>query len=154
MRRIVLALFAAVFVASFLVGADCRAQRGAQWGAGWRAEDAYYRQYNIATLDTMSGEVVKKERFFVGNGLSPGIHIVVKNESETISVHLGPTWFVESQDEVIEVGDMVEVFGSRIIYRGDPAIIAAQVTRGDLVLQLRDEQGYPAWSGWRRGRWP
>jgi hypothetical protein len=29
-------------------------------------------------------------------------------------------------------------------------IIAAQLKKGDEVLTLRGEQGYPAWMGWRK----
>jgi hypothetical protein len=40
--------------------------------------------------------------------------------------------------------------GSRITYEGKPAIIAAEVKKGDEVLRLRDEKGIPVWAG-RRG---
>lgn len=40
--------------------------------------------------------------------------------------------------------------GSRISFEGNPAIIAAEVKKGDEVLKLRDEKGVPFWSGWRR----
>jgi hypothetical protein len=33
---------------------------------------------------------------------------------------------------------------------GKPAIIAAEVKKGDDLLRLRDEAGLPAWSAWRR----
>jgi hypothetical protein len=57
---------------------------------------------------------------------------------------------VERLDSKIELGDTVDVKGSRITYNGKPAIIAAEVKKGDAVLKLRDENGFPAWSGWRR----
>jgi hypothetical protein len=41
------------------------------------------------------------------------------------------------------------VKGSRIIYNGKAAIIAAEVKKGDALLKLRDENGIPAWAGWR-----
>jgi hypothetical protein len=47
--------------------------------------------------------------------------------------------------------DESEVKGSRIIFEGKPAIIAAEVIKGDEVLTLRDASGFPAWNGWRRG---
>ena len=39
---------------------------------------------------------------------------------------------------------------NRITFDGKPAIIAAEVKKGDEVLKLRDEEGVPAWGG--RGR--
>jgi hypothetical protein len=44
----------------------------------------------------------------------------------------------------------VEVKGSRVTFAGNPAIIAAEVKKGDALLKLRDENGIPAWAGWRR----
>jgi hypothetical protein len=44
----------------------------------------------------------------------------------------------------------VEVKGSCITFGGNPAIIAAEVKKGDDVMKLRDDNGVPAWAGWRR----
>jgi hypothetical protein len=79
-----------------------------------------------------------------------GIHLELKGDKETVSVHLGPAWFVENQDTTIEVGDKIGVKGSRVTFEGKPALIAAEVRKGDEVLKLRDETGTPLWSGWRR----
>jgi hypothetical protein len=75
---------------------------------------------------------------------------MVRTDQETISVHLGPAWYVQRQDIKIVPGDKVEITGSRITYQGKPAIIAAEVKKGEEILKLRDENGFPAWSGWRR----
>ncbi len=82
--------------------------------------------------------------------MSAGIHMNVKTDKETISVHLGPSWYLENQDLKIEPKDKVEVKGSKIMFDGKPAIIAAEVRKGDEVLRLRDDAGFPVWSGWRR----
>jgi hypothetical protein len=79
-----------------------------------------------------------------------GIHLLLKSDKETVSVHLGPAWFVENQDTKIEAKDKIEVRGSRVTFEGKPALIAAEVRKGDEVLKLRDEAGVPLWSGWRR----
>ena len=44
---------------------------------------------------------------------------------------MGPGWFIENQDIKIEPKDKVEVKGSRITFEGKPAIIAAEVKKGD-----------------------
>ncbi len=44
----------------------------------------------------------------------------------------------------------MKVRGSRITFKGKPAIITAEVKKGDQILRLRDENGFPVWSGWRR----
>ena len=83
-------------------------------------------------------------------GMYSGIHIVVKTDKESLDVHLGPEWYVERLDTNIEKGDKIEVKGSRVTFDGKPAIIAAEVKKGDNILVLRDGIGIPAWAGWRR----
>ena len=97
-----------------------------------------------------SGEVVSVGHFTPMRGMHHGVHMMVKTDKETVSVHLGPVWYIENQDVKIEPKERVEVKGSRIDLAGEQAIIASEVRKGDQVLKLRDEDGFPAWSGWRR----
>ncbi|MCI0532511.1 MAG: hypothetical protein L0Y74_11305 [candidate division Zixibacteria bacterium] len=107
--------------------------------------------YDPNTVTTISGEVIIVERITPLKGMSFGIYLMVKTDTEEISVHLGPAWYVANQDEKIYPNDQVEITGSRITYEGKPAIIAAEIKKGDAVLVLRDENGYPLWAGWRSG---
>lgn len=75
---------------------------------------------------------------------------MMKTDKEMIPVHLRPAWYIENQDVQIAPPDRIEVKGSRITLEGKPAIIAAEVKKGDDVLVLRDASGLPVWSGWRR----
>lgn len=126
------------------------AARGMERGSGgWGMVSEYNRMYDVKTVETVKGEVVSVEEFS-SRGMSPGVHVTLKTEKETIPVHLGPQWFMEKQDAEIKAKDVVEVKGSRITFDGKPAIIAAEVKKGDQVLRLRDENGIPVWAGWRR----
>jgi hypothetical protein len=51
---------------------------------------------------------------------------------------------------LISAASNVEMRGSRVTISGKPAIIAAEVKKGDNTLVLRDSAGVPAWAGWRR----
>ncbi len=83
-------------------------------------------------------------------GIGQGVHLQLKTDKETISVHLGPKWFLENQDIQIEKGDQISVKGSRITLNEKPALIAAEIEKGDQLLVLRDKDGFPLWAGWRR----
>ncbi|HET6421719.1 MAG TPA: DNA-binding protein [Geobacteraceae bacterium] len=133
-----------VFTGSALFG-----QPGSGSG-GWGMKGSYQRMFNPATVETIKGEVVAVEKVTPMKGMQYGIHLMVKTDKETIPVHLGPSWYIERQDTKIEKGDRIEVKGSRVTFDGKPAIIAAEVKKGDHVLLLRDSAGVPAWSGWRR----
>lgn len=139
-----------------LLATASSAQQGEPWrwrggeGGGWGPGGHYGRMYNPQTVETISGEVVKVERMTPRRGMSGGVHVLVQTATETIPVHLGPRWFLENQDLALAPKEQVEVRGSRITFNGKPAIIAAEVRKGEHVLKLRDDQGIPAWSGWRR----
>jgi hypothetical protein len=145
-------LIAAIFILSILLVTDSFAQRGMMWkgSGGWGMGTQYGKMYNPKTVETINGEVVSVDKITPMKGMSYGVHMIVKTNKETISVHLGPEWYIESQDVKIMPKDKVEVKGSRITFDGKPAIIAAEVKKGEQVLKLRNENGFPVWSGWRR----
>lgn len=119
-------------------------------GGGWGMGSQYGRMYDPKTVETISGVVEKVQKITPMKGMSYGVHILVKTDKETVDVHLGPGWYIDNQDVKIMAGDKVEVKGSRVIFQDKPAIIAAEVKKGDEVLKLRDESGFPVWAGWRR----
>ena len=123
------------------------------WGrgtGGWDMGGAYQRMYNPATVETASGEVMSVDRITPMKGMGAGIHLQLKTDKETISVHLGPAWYIERLDARIEKGNKMVVKGSRVAVAVKPAIIAAEVKRGSALLKLRDDYGIPVWAGWRR----
>jgi hypothetical protein len=124
--------------------------KGWQGSGGWGMSSSYQRMYNSATVETISGVVESVDKITPMNGMYSGIHLVLKTDKETIAIHLGPEWYIERQDVKLEKGDKIEVKGSRITFDGKPAIIAAEIKKGDSVLVLRDSAGVPAWAGWRR----
>ena len=126
--------------------------KGMKWygSGGWGPGTQYGRLYNPQTMETNSGEVASVDTITPIKGMSSGVHLMVKTDKETISVHLGPAWYIQRQGIKVAPGDKVEITGSRITYQGKPAIIAAEVKKGDEILKLRDGNGFPVWSGWRR----
>jgi hypothetical protein len=137
-----------------LAASDSFAQRGPgmTWrgSGGWGSGTPYNKMYDPKTVETISGEVTSVDRITPNKGMAGGIHMNVKTDGETISVHLGPSWYIENQDVKIEPKDKVEVKGSKITFGGKPAMIATEVKKGDEVLKLRDDSGFPVWAGWRR----
>jgi hypothetical protein len=146
------ALIAMVSILSLLLTTESFARQGIRWrgSGGWGMDTPYNRMYDPKTVETIKGEVLKVDRISPIKGMSYGVHLTVKTDKETISVHLGPEWYLEYQDVKIEPKDKIEIKGSRITFQGKPAIIAAEVKKGDEALKLRDENGIPAWSGWRK----
>lgn len=148
-------------------------KRGGQWGQhrrGWQNDDrpglgrgqgpgrglgrnAANRNFDPTTIETVSGQVVRIDHEQENkSGRSYGIHLIVKTANGELPVHLGPAWYIDNQELQVQVDDEIEVTGSRITYDDAPALIAAQIKKGDDLLVLRDDNGFPEWSGWRRSQ--
>jgi len=152
MRKKTGIIIAVLAVLSLFFTFSSFAQMGPMWkgSGGWGMGMQYGKMYDPKTVETITGEVVSIDKITPMKGMSHGIHIMLKTNKETISVHLGPDWYIENQDIKIQPKDKVEVKGSRITFQGKPAIIAAEIKKGNEILKLRDENGFPVWSGWRR----
>ncbi|MGB3639196.1 MAG: hypothetical protein WBA39_16710 [Rivularia sp. (in: cyanobacteria)] len=128
---------------------QCRDFRGhgGRWGYG-----RYGRMYNVKTVETVRGKVVSVDAFIPRRGMSHGVHLQVETQKGIIPVHLGPAWYIENQEITIKPEDKVEIKGYLINFARKPAIIAAEVKKGNMTLVLRSEDGFPMWSGWRRNQ--
>lgn len=78
-------------------------------------------------------------------GDHPGLHLMVKTETETIEVHACPVKFMKELDFAIEKGDAVTVIGSRP--GGTGTVVAREITKGQTSLTLREKSGAPIWVG-------
>ena len=108
------------------------------------------RMYDPRTVETVTGTVVKVEHTGTHSGShgihgAPGIQLLLQMDKQQIAVRLGPAWYVDKQPVKVAAHDTISVHGSRIVYAGKPAIVAAQVKKGDHVMNLRRENGVPLW---------
>jgi len=107
------------------------------------------RNYDPKTIETVQGKVLSVEKM---QQRGHGVHLMLQTDKETISVHLGPSWYIDKQTPKIETNDTITVTGSRVTIDGKPTMIAAEVKKGNEVLKLRDDNGVPAWSRGRRNQ--
>ena len=150
MKILILIMLTVTVLAS---ASESIAQRGMGKGGprGWEPGNQYCLVYKPDTTETISGEVVSVEKTAPKKRMFYGVHLKVKTGEKTVSVHLGPGWYIENQGIIIEPEDKVEITGSKVTFDGEQVIIASEVKKGDEVLKLRDGNGIPAWSGWRKG---
>jgi hypothetical protein len=153
MKRLLTIGILAVFALTAMVNlSDAKPWKGWKGSGGWGHKSQYQRMYDAQTVTEIEGIVESVEEITPTSGMSHGIHLKVKTETDTVNVHLGPVWFIERQDMKIEKGDTVEIKGSKITFNGAPAIIAAEVEKGDTELKLRNENGVPVWAGTGMGK--
>ncbi|HOJ43509.1 MAG TPA: hypothetical protein PLW88_06280 [Syntrophorhabdaceae bacterium] len=149
----ILVVLTVISIVTLSLTATSFAQKGAmKWkgSGGWGPGTPYNRMYDPAKAETISGTVEAVTQVTPMKGMYPAVAVTLKTDKETISVHLGPEWYISRLDTKVEKGDKIEVKGARTTFFGKPAIISAEVKKGDTTLVLRDAQGVPVWSGWRR----
>lgn len=105
------------------------------------------RRYDPATVETISGEVLRIDHLPSRRGTGTSVHLAVRVNGETVDVRLGPAWWVDGQKVRVKEKDKVEVKGSRVTIGGAPVVIAAVVNKNDKTLVLRNDAGVPAWAG-------
>jgi hypothetical protein len=151
MKRNAMIGMAALAVLAFTMSlAAADPGRGGRGSGDGGMGGGYRGMYNPATVETVTGTIESIDLSAPMKRMRRGTHLTLKTEKGPLSVRLGPEWYVERLDGKLAKGDLVEVKGSRVTFDGNPAIIAAEVKKGDAVLKLRDENGVPAWAGRRR----
>jgi hypothetical protein len=105
--------------------------------------------YGFQTLTTIEGKVERIQYFpTIGLGGIPeggtSLGVVLKTDQGSITIHLGPPWYLSQQKFSIDAGDILRVIGSRAPL-SSAAMIAREVTKNGTILKLRDQQGLPVW---------
>ncbi len=138
MRQLALALtifgIAAIYSNPAIHARECCGGKGQGW-----------MKYDRSTVETRKGTVADIEDYDRG-----GLHVNLKTDKETINVHLGPASFLDKKIRISK-GDVLTVTGSRVTYNKAAAIIAREVEKGGVKIQLRRDDGTPLWTGQGRG---
>jgi hypothetical protein len=71
---------------------------------------------NPVQKNFVTGEIVSVSQITPNKGMGAGVHMILNTGKETLSVHLGPSWYLENQDVKIETKDKVEAKGSKITF--------------------------------------
>lgn len=113
---------------------------------GWSATSPYVRQFDTNSLVNLRGWVLRVESFRPGGGASPGQRAIIQSGADKVTVHLGPRWYMERQELILQPKDPVAIEGSRIPMGDSSVVIARAISVGERSLVLRDAMGSPAWS--------
>jgi hypothetical protein len=91
---------------------------------------------------TLSGMV---EDFHVSQARAdhPGLHLILKTETETVEAHTCPVRFLKDLEFTVAKGDTVTVVGSRP--GGTGVVLVREITKGQTSLSVRDKTGAPVW---------
>lgn len=111
----------------------------------------YGRLYDVKTVENFQGTITGIEKVECRGAGTYSIHLTVKQAKESIPVFIGPAWYLEKQGVTLSEGEKIQVTGSRITVNSSQVLLAKEIKKGDQLLKLRDDRGFPLWAG-RMGR--
>ena len=103
-------------------------------------------KYDTANEVTIKGVIVEVHEV---PGDFEGTHLMVKTETKTVLVNVGPTAFLKEIDTTFNKGDEVVVVGAKAPDAPEEEILAREITDGNNTATLRDDKGSPIWAGWK-----
>ena len=117
---------------------------------GWEKDSTYNKHYNLDEWDSFRGETVGFQKVTPLPGMSPGIALLVKDRdsNEVVTVHLGPSSFVNPNSISLRKGDRVNVKGVWAEIGGQEVFMAAKIKKGDSYeYKVRlTKDGTPFWT--------
>jgi hypothetical protein len=82
----------------------------------------------------------------LGHGGVREKQLLLKTDTGTLQIHLGPTTFLDENKVEVKKGDALEITGSRVAIGESHVVLAREVRKGDIAWTLRDSTGQPLWS--------
>ena len=105
-----------------------------------------YNTHSVKTVQCKIQEIGRVERVWGPiKGNSHAINLTVKTDRETMTVYLGPAWFIERENFTIGKEDIIEVKGCTKMYDGKLVLVAQEIKKDNMTLKLRDSKGNPMW---------
>lgn len=106
-------------------------------------------RYDPKAETTLNG-TIDDIQLHAGHYRATGTHLLVKTDSGTIEVHVGPSVYIEKHQFSFSKGDHIEVLGSQVKIGNKDTFLAREITKEGKKLVLRDQNGVPLWSGRNR----
>lgn len=106
--------------------------------------------YDTTTVTTIKGTISNVDSQATPRGDSYMVRLTVQDTSGTTAVMVGPSSYLDSQNISFNKGDAIQVTGSKVNFRGNDILIAAQIVSGGKTIKLRDDSGRPVWMGQMR----
>lgn len=150
------AVFLLLFFHQFATPAACQQLPDVSGCPAWGPGSPICRAGDPACMRSIAGKVIRVDRVCPEKGKSyitssegewwgVHIHLLKWAGSDTIHVHLGPSWFVDRQGVELHRRDYVVVRGAGVYHYGKYRYVAAQVETEDETLYLREMDGRPLW---------
>ena len=116
---------------------------------GWEKESVYNQLYRVDQYQKLKGTLLEIIELRPMPGMSPGMGLIlISRKKETVTVHLGPKWFVHLLMRGFKPGDSIKVKGAWAQIKGERFFIASKVRNAEFfeVKFRKTKDGTPYWT--------
>lgn len=96
-------------------------------------------------IQAFKGRVVSVQKYSYVNRAGPYVQFIIQIDEKEYTVKVGPEWYVNAGGVLIIPREEIEVKGFFICIDDKPFIVASEIKKGSMQLDLRDENGTPLW---------
>lgn len=119
-------------------------------GSGGWADESQNSMYRQGERVELRGTVKAINTESMIRNMSDAVVVTVEaQDGKTKKVCLGPAWFIDHQDRMVNEGQTVAVTGRTVMMDGTSIVMAQEVRIGNRTMVLRDDSGNPAWQVWK-----
>ena len=108
--------------------------------------DPYAAPFDTNSMVRVRGIVRRLVTFTPRSGDKPEVKALLQSGTNLYTIHLGPKWYLKTQEVKVKTKDELVVTGSRLPGVEPPVILATMVNCHKKTLRLRDPQGLPMWT--------
>lgn len=106
----------------------------------------YSGNFDSSMMENISGDVKKVMRVQFPDKDCYVIAILkTQANNGKMAVNLGPIWYLEENNFMINEGDTIQVAGARARSNGRFLVLATELTKNGQTLNIRDKEGTPLW---------
>ena len=144
MKKLLILLSIFLLIGVFTAGALAQPPGKGSASEGWPQG----RMYNPKTVTKLDGKIESIEKVTAGRMDIPArVLLKLKTAKETVTVYLGPDWYLEKQELKLSPGDYIQVRGSQITMNDKPVILPNEIIKNSKKAIFWDDQGRPTWRG-------
>lgn len=102
-------------------------------------------KYDTSKQTVIKGTVAEVREYQCPVSGSIGIHLIMKQDTGAVEIHVAPAAFLKKYEIEIKKGDQVEIQGAKFTYEGKPAVMAKVIAADNVTYAFRDQNGKPLW---------
>ena len=110
-----------------------------------RSQNIAKRNFSLEKTRLIEGKITKVTLENYGRYGSPGIHLIVNDGKNDLSIHMGPEYFFKSKGMTFKNGDSIKLNTFEGTFNEKATFFASSIEVAGKVTLIRNKYGDPEW---------